>query len=212
MKKRKIWTSVALLLLFALWSILVKTVDLGAIGPNGSIVGFSTINKFVHNLTGVHFLLYNITDWLGLIPVFTGVFFAILGLVQWISRKSISKVDGDILILGGFYIVVVAVYMFFEMVIINYRPVLINGILEASYPSSTTMLVMCVMPTATLQARLRIKNKICRCVVNAAIATFVVFMVLGRLLSGVHWITDIIGGALCSGGLVLLYGYINSKF
>ena len=205
MKKRKIWTSVVLLLLFVLWTIAVKAIDLGAVGPNGSVVGFSAINKFVHDLTDVNFELYNITDWLGLVPVVIGACFAILGFVQWIIRKSVLKVDADILLLGGFYVVVFAIYMLFERVVINYRPVLINGLLEASYPSSTTMLVMCVMPTAMLQVNHRLKSRALKRSINTAILAFVIFMVIGRLLSGVHWITDIIGGALCSSGLVLLY-------
>ena len=131
--------------------------------------------------------------------------FALLGLIQWIKRKNILKVDYNILILGGFYIVVMAVYVLFEMLVVNYRPVLICGILEASYPSSTTMLVMCVMPTAIMQFNARIKNGILKRWVSSAITVFIAFMVIGRLVSGVHWFTDIVGGALLSAGLVMLY-------
>ena len=136
--------------------------------------------------------------------------FAVLGLVQWIKRKSILKVDRSILTLGGFYIVVMAVYILFEIVVINYRPVLINGYLEASYPSSTTMLVMCVMPTAMIQLRPRIKNDVFRRYVMLVIAAFIAFTVIGRLVSGVHWITDIIGGALLSTAIVLMYYAISN--
>ncbi len=194
-----------LLAAFVLWTAAICLVDVRAIGPQGSSVGFAGINGFVHTLTGVHFSLYTITDWLGLVPVFVCMGFGILGLVQWIKRKSIRKVDYDILVLGGVYIVTVAAYLFFESVVINYRPVLINGFLEASYPSSTTMLVMCVMPTAIMQLSSRIKNKVLRNIIAAAITAFIAFMVIGRLLSGVHWFTDIVGGALLSAGLVTMY-------
>jgi len=149
------------------------------------------------------------TDWLGLVPIFVCMGFAILGLTQWIKRKSIRKVDRDILALGGFYILTIAAYLLFENVVINYRPVLINGYLEASYPSSTTLLVMCVMPTAVMQLRCRIKNKTLRCCVTAIICTFIAFMLIGRLVSGVHWFTDIVGGVLLSTGLVTLYCAVN---
>jgi undecaprenyl-diphosphatase len=149
--------------------------------------------------------LYVITDWLGLVPIGVALGFAILGLVQWIKRKSLFKVDRSILALGGFYIVVMSVYILFEMVVINYRPTLIDGYLEVSYPSSTTMLVMCVMPTAMMQLRARIKNDVLRRCVMVTIAVFTAFMVIGRIVSGVHWITDIIGGAILSTGLVMLY-------
>lgn len=195
---------------FVLWTLAVCFVDVRAIGPEQSAVGFATVNGFVHNLTGVHMLLYVITDWLGLIPFCFVPGFAILGLVQWIKRKSFMKVDFSILVLGGFYLVVMAVYVLFEVLVINYRPVLINGVLEASYPSSTTMLVMTVMPTALMQFNARIKSHMLRRCVAFAIVAFVAFMVIGRLLSGVHWLTDIIGGAILSAGLVTMYYAVSN--
>ena len=197
--------SICLLTAFVLWTVAISFVDIRAIGPQGSSVGFAGINGFVHNLTGVHFSLYNITDWLGLVPIFVCMGFGILGLTQWIKRKSICKVDYDILVLGGFYIITIAAYLFFENVVINYRPVLINGYLEASYPSSTTLLVTCVIPTAVIQFNSRIRNKLLRNIVAVTLIAFIAFMVIGRLLSGVHWLTDIVGGALLSTGLVLMY-------
>ena len=203
--RRNLCIATCLLLAFLLWTVAIQFVDVEAIGPQESSVGFATINQFVHNLTGVHMSLYTITDWLGLVPLGFVMGFALLGLIQWIKRKHLLKVDYNILILGGFYIVVMAVYVLFEMLVVNYRPVLIGGILEASYPSSTTMLVMCVMPTAIMQFNARIKNNILKRCVAFATTAFIVFMVIGRLISGVHWITDIIGGALLSAGLVLMY-------
>ena len=194
-----------LLISFVLWTVLILFVDVRAIGPEGSSVGFASLNGFVHNITGVNMSLYVITDWLGLVPIGVAFGFAVLGLVQWIKRKSLLKVDRSILALGGFYIIVMAVYVLFEIVVINYRPTLINGYLEASYPSSTTILVMCVMPTAMIQFRTRIKNDKFRRCIMLAIAVFIAFMVIGRLVSGVHWITDIIGGALFSAAIVLMY-------
>lgn len=202
---KKLYIAGSLLAAFVLWTVLVRLTDVRPIGPNGSSVGFASLNGFVHSLTGVSMTLYAITDWLGLIPLCIVLGFAMLGLYQWILRKDIRLVDRSILILGGFYLVVAAVYLFFEIIEINARPILINGILETSYPSSTTMLALCVMPTAILQFRQRIRSpKLRQCVCGTA-GMFTVFMTVGRLLSGVHWVTDIIGGVLISGGLVLLY-------
>ena len=203
--RKSLIASMCSLAAFVLWTVAICFVDVRAIGPQGSSVGFAAINGFVHNLTGVNFSLYNITDWLGLVPIFVCMGFGILGLAQWIKRKSICKVDHDILVLGGFYIVTIAAYLFFENVVINYRPVLINGYLEVSYPSTTTMLVMCVMPTAVMLLCSRISNKAVRNIIVIIFIVFIVFMVIGRLLSGVHWFTDIFGGALLSTGLVLMY-------
>ena len=203
--KKRLVLGVSLVVAFVLWTILVCFVDVQAIGPEGSSVGFAALNGFVHELTGVNWLLYTITDWLGIVPIAVALGFAILGLVQLIKRKSLWKVDHSILALGVFYIVVMVSYIFFEVVVINYRPTLIDGYLEASYPSSTTMLVMCVMPTAAMQLNGRIKNTVLRRFAVIAIVIFTAFMVIGRLVSGVHWITDIIGGALLSAGLVTIY-------
>ena len=204
-KKRLILAGTGLILAFVLWSALVSVVDVDGIGPLGSEVGFSWLNGFVHRLIGVNMSLYVITDWLGLVPIAVALGFAFLGLFQWIKRKSLRRVDGSIIALGVFYLAVIAVYILFEYVVINRRPVLIDGFLEASYPSSTTMLVTCVMPTAMMQLKSRIKTVWLKHAALAVIGAFVVFMVVGRLVSGVHWLTDIIGGLLFSAGAVTLY-------
>lgn len=204
-KKRKICIAISLLTLFVLWTVLVRFIDVKMIGPNESSVGFSSFNQVVHNFTGVNWFLYTLTDWLGLVPIAVAFGFFVLGFVQLIIRKRLDRVDYNILALGVFYIVVILVYLFFEIIVINYRPVLINGYLEASYPSSTTMLVMCVMPTAAMQFNMRIKNAVFRRCIVVAIILFIAFMVVGRIIAGVHWITDIIGGILFSAGMVVIY-------
>ena len=208
--KKNFGVAAILLGAFVLWTAAVRLVDVQPIGPQGSAVGFATINGWIHDLTGVHMALYTVTDWLGLVPIAFAIGFALLGLIQWVKRKHLRQVDFSILVLGGFYLLVMAAYVLFEVVVINYRPVLINGCLEASYPSSTTMLVLCVMPTTLMQLNARIKSQTLKRWVGFGITAFILFMVIGRLLSGVHWFTDIIGGALLSAGLVMLYYSITS--
>lgn len=213
MKKKNykdLHVSLFMLTAFILWTIAVSFVDVKAIGPEGSSVGFATVNSAIRNFIGVHMSLYHITDWLSLVPIFVAMGFAVLGLVQWIKRKKLSKVDYSIFVLGGFYIVVFSVYILFEFVTVNYRPVLISGILETSYPSSTTLLVLCVMPTAIMQLKNRIDNTLIRKYVSLFITAFIIFMVTGRLISGVHWFTDIVGGALLSTSLVMMYRFFVS--
>lgn len=208
-QQRKCLVAAGVLAAFALWTGLVRCIDVRPIGPEGSAVGFAAVNQWFHTLTGVHMNLYELTDWLSIIPLGLVAGFGILGLAQLLKRRSILKVDRSILLLGGFYIVVMALFVFFEIVVINYRPVLINGLLEASYPSSTTMLVLCVMPTALIQLKARIKVKGLKKVIAVTIILFDLFMVTGRLISGVHWLSDIVGGALLSAGLVLLYRAVS---
>ena len=213
MKKinKTLWGSAALLVAFGVWTVLVRFVDLRAIGPLGSEVGFAGINGWVHGWTGVHLGLYNLTDWLSAIPLGICGGFGVLGLVQWCRRKHLGRVDGDILALGGFYGLVMGAFLFFEQVVINYRPVLIQGRLEASYPSSTTMLVLCIMPTAVLVLRKRIRHKELGKAVCGGMWAFTLFMVAARFLSGVHWLTDILGGILLSASLVTLYRGVCMK-
>ena len=206
MKQKKLWAALGFLAVFILWTMAVCHVDVQSVGPLGSRVGFAALNGFIHRMTGVHWDLYDLTDRLSLIPLGFIAGFGILGIVQWVRRKKLRLVDRSILVLGGFYLAVLAAFLFFEICPVNYRPVLIEGVLEASYPSSTTMLVLCVMAPAAMELRSRIRNQ----AVTWVIAAFTVFMVVGRLLSGVHWFTDIVGGGLLSAGLVLLYDYFNS--
>ena len=203
----RLWISTLSLVGFALWTAAICFIDVQAIGPNGSKVGFATLNGVFHSLTGVHLWLYIVTDWLGLVPVGFCFGFALLGLIQWIKRKNPFKADYSILVLGGFYIVVIAAYLLFETFAVNYRPILIDGYLEASYPSSTTLLVLCVMPTSIMELNARIKNVALKKVAKVAMIAFIIFMVVGRLLAGVHWLTDIVGGGLLSFALVEAYRF-----
>ena len=196
--------AVGLLAAFVLWTAALCMVDIQSIGPQGSAVGLATMNQWFHRWTGVHMELYDLTDNISLIPLALAAGFGLLGLCQWIQRKDLRKVDRSLLVLGGFYVVVLAAFVGFELAAINYRPILIEGRLEASYPSSTTMLALCILPTAAMQLRDRIRQKVFRGFA-VVITAYTVFMVIGRLVSGVHWFSDIIGGALLSAGLVLLY-------
>ena len=190
-----------LLIAFALWTAAVCTVDVQPIGPEGSAVGFAEINGTFHQLTGVHMALYDLTDKLSILPLGLVASFGLLGLCRWVQRRDLRKVDRSLLVLGGFYVLVLAAFIGFEFAAVNYRPILIEGQLEASYPSSTTMLAMCVLPTAAMQFRARG----CGRWVSGGLYALTVFMVAARLASGVHWLTDIVGGMLLSGGLVMLY-------
>ena len=206
MKERKYFImSAASLIAFTLWTVLMMNVDGQAVGPRNSKVGLATFNTWFYQLTGVRMTLVTITDWLGLVPITVCLCFGCLGLYQLIKRRSLRKVDLDILLLGAYYILVIIGYLIFEMIPINYRPVLIDGFLEASYPSSTTLLVLSVMPTLVFQIKRRCDNKNIRTFIIILVVVFSVFMVVGRLVSGVHWATDIIGSVLLSFGLFYLY-------
>ena len=203
--KRNLFVGVALVAAFIIWTILILVVDVQPLGQNGTDIGFATFNLWFHQLTGVHMSIYMITDWLGLIPIFVCTFFGGLGFVQLIQRRNPFKVDYDILALGVYYIVVIFGYLIFEMIPINYRPILIEGVMEVSYPSSTTLLVLSVMPTLVFQVNRRVDSNIIKTVIIVSTVAFSAFMVIGRLIAGVHWFTDIVGGIILSAGLFCIY-------
>ena len=203
--KKLLIIGIGLIILFFTWTALVLQVDVQPLGQNGTDIGFATFNLWFHRLTGVHMNIYMLTDWLGLVPIFVCMLFAGLGVVQLIQRRNPFKVDYDILALGVYYIVVIFGYLIFEMIPINYRPILIEGVMEVSYPSSTTLLVLSVMPTLVFQVNRRVDSNIIKTVIIVSTVAFSAFMVIGRLIAGVHWFTDIVGGIILSAGLFCIY-------
>ena len=201
MKHKEKW----LLTAFVFWTYLVLIVDVQQAGETGTEVGFASINTWFHEWTGVSLKLYAITDWLGLVPVGICLIFGMIGLLQLIKRKGLRNVDADLILLGIYYVVVIFGYLIFEMIPINYRPIFIEGRMEASYPSSTTLLVLSVMPTLLFQVNRRVGNQNVRKIFKVMTMMFSIFMVGGRLFSGVHWLTDIIGSVLLSAGLFYSY-------
>ena len=203
-EKKDLLTGIGFLGAFILWTILIQCIDVQEVGPNGTKIGFAAFNVWFHRLTGVHMALYTVTDWLGLVPIFICICFGVLGFSQLIRRRSLFRVDPDLLLLGVYYVLVIMAYLLFEMIPINYRPILMEGRLEASYPSSTTLLVLSVMPTLIFQMKYRSSDLSLKAATLFA-SVFSVFMVIGRLFSGVHWATDIVASVLLSTGLYMLY-------
>ena len=204
-EKKNLLIGSIFLAMFAVWTALIQSVDVQPLGQNGTSIGFATFNCWFHHFTGVNMAIYTITDWMGLVPVVICLIFAGIGLVQLIKRRSLFRVDADIMILGVYFVIVFLAYTIFEIIPINYRPILIEGRMEASYPSSTTLLVLSVMPALVEQIKRRLSGIRVKQIITIAAIAFSVFMVTGRLISGVHWFTDIVGGELLSVGLYMLY-------
>ena len=193
-----------------LFTALVKNVDVKPIGPNESMVGFADINKLFHNLIGSNMTIYKITEVLGYIPIVMALVYVFIGLKQLIKRKSLLKVDKEIYVLALFYVLVVGVYVFFEKFVINYRPILIDGLLEASYPSSHTLMSICLCGSSIIINKKLFKNKFGD-IENVLSVILILLIVIGRIISGVHWFTDILGGIIISSTLlVIFYSIISS--
>ena len=199
--------AVIMLAAFVLFTFLVRVIDVKPIGPEGSTVGFAALNGFVFRVIGQHVFFEKLTKLLGYFALLTAAGFAAVGGFQFLKRKKLSEVDNEIMILGIFYVLVLLAYVFFELVVINRRPVILDAEegLEASYPSSHTVLVICIMATAPRQLGRLVKNDTVFFAAKILCYALIVIMVLGRLISGVHWFTDIIGGILLSAALLYIY-------
>lgn len=204
---KRIITAIVSGALFAALIYLLKTYDVAAIGPDGTSVGFATLNKAVHDLTGVNMLWYEITDYIGYGALGICALFGLAGLIQLVRRKSLLKVDRAILGLGVFYVIVLGLYVMFEKVIINYRPIIMPGATapEASFPSSHTVLIIAVMASASLVMGDYVRSRGLKGLITFVCYTTILVTVLGRLYCGVHWFTDIVGGVLLSVTLVALF-------
>lgn len=204
MKKRNIIISIILLFIATIYTILVKNIDVSPIGPNSSSVGFSSINAFFQNLIGSHMTIYKLTEILGIIPLLIAISYTLVGAFELFKRKSFTKVDYEIYALGILYIIVLGLYIFFEKCIINYRPILMDGVLEASYPSSHTLMAICICGSSIIVNKKIFKNKISQ-IENKLSIFLMITIVLGRFASGVHWFSDILGGIIIS--ITLLFTF-----
>lgn len=212
-QKGKLFTACVGGALTILLIFLVRFVDAAPIGAGGTKIGLAHINLFFFEQTGVNMIWYHITDWLGIAAVLTAFIFAVTGFVQLVKRKSLFKVDRELLALGGLYIAVIGLYVLFETVVINYRPIIMpdNTHPEASFPSSHTLIVCIIMGSAFMLMSRYIKNKsLCR-VFRLICFIITGVTIVGRLVSGVHWFTDIIGGILISISLLALFSMIISS-
>lgn len=193
-----------------LFTIAVMFVDVAAIGPQGARVGLARMNGAVRDIIGVNEMWYDITKYLGVIAILIAGAFALYGFLQMIRKKSIFRVDYAVIMLGVIYFLTIALYVFFEVVVINVRPVIMAGedAAQASFPSSHTMLACVIFGTA-IPAFMRLsEDRKKRLIVTCACVFFVIVMIAGRLLSGVHWLSDIIAAVFISSALISLYVFL----
>jgi len=193
-----------LLVIAVVFTVLVSKIDVKPIGPVNpetnvtSEVGFASINGAVHEKLGFNDTFYTISKYAGYLALVLVVFYAFTGLIELLQKKSLKGVNKVLYALAVFYVCVAVVYVLFEVMIINYRPVIMDGELEASFPSSHTMLALCVCGSSLIVSKHIIKKENFRKLLNIGAWIVMLLVVVTRVLSGVHWITDICGGILIS--------------
>ena len=206
-KKKLIYGALAILFLicFGVFIYFLKTYDVQPIGPQGTEVGFASFNKSVADSIMINDLLYEMTKLLGLLSIFICLIFAAMGAKQLFERKSLLKVDRDIICLGVLYSLAIISYVLFQKIVINYRPILEDGELAASFPSSHTVLSIVVFVSLLFEINRRVNDPL-RALIGEISCLFMVCLAVGgRLLSGWHWATDIIGGIILSTALIFIF-------
>lgn len=194
MKKLFLVKGIIILLATIAFTVCLTKVDVKPIGPNNTSVGLSAINqKFRMDYNETY---YKISKYLGYAALLIPVVYAGIGVYQLITRKSFKKVDKKLYYLAIFYVVVLATYILFEKVVINYRPVMLNGELEASFPSSHTLMSLCFAISAILINRNIFKDTTLMAVINTTLFILGASVMVFRFISGVHWFTDIVGATL----------------
>lgn len=201
----KFLAAAVVLLLFVLFTVCLTGVDLRPVGPENSYVGFASLNDWVFKHLGTSGLWDKITDIIALAAMALAAVFGATGIWQWVKGKSLKAVDPCLIVLGIFYIMMAAFYLAFEFIVINYRPVLVDGALEASYPSSHTFVTLFIFFSALPVTNRLVKNQSRRMWINVTLILLSIIMVVGRVLSGMHWTSDVVGAFLLALGMALLY-------
>ncbi len=206
--KKSAWCSLIFTALSVLLVFLIKNIDVAPVGSFGSVVGLSSVNRFFYELFGFNMFWYKITNAPGIaIDVFVALVFFVIGVREWVERKSIFKVDKNLIVLGGIYFVTFLMYVIFEKYAVNYRPIILPGEngLEPSFPSTHTMLALVIVGTAIMESGRLIKNKNMQRIVKTLLYAVICVTVIGRMISGVHWFTDILGGLFIGAALLSFY-------
>ena len=213
-------------LFYVLWLALIVLLCLADRQPaaaGDTMIGLASLNtrfaiavaglngsRGVDGSIGLSMQLYKLTEYLGYFSLLIAACFALLGFVQLLRRRSLKKVDKQLLAMGGLFIVLAVLYVFFEKVIVNYRPIIMPGESgpEASFPSSHTMLTFVILGSVCMVLKKYVKNPALCALLKFVCILLILAMVVGRLMCGCHWLTDILGGVLVSLALLALFSAV----
>ena len=212
MKKKVFIQFLSVALIAVVFTVLVKTVDLGFVSNTDSAIGFASINLSFNSKFGFNPLLYKVSEYLGYSVFVIVAFFALLGIRELVKNKSLLKVDSDLYALAITYIFTLVVYFVFDkLLVINLRPLIMSGemVAEPSFPSSHTLLAVVVCGTAIAECG-KVKKSGLRIILTLILSLLMAATVLTRLFSGVHWVTDIVGGVLWGEALMMVFQLIST--
>lgn len=210
--KKSLSITIGFFAAFIIYTILTMLVDVRPIGPEGSSVGFAAINGPVHDALPYSETFDKITDIIMYSSFLTVFVWGVVGVIQLVQKKSLKEVDSRLYVLLLFYVITVIIYVLFDKVPINYRPVILDEGLEPSYPSTHNLMTLAFFGFTIVNLKIMdIKKKSAKILI-IGLGVLCVLMPVLRLLAGVHWLTDIIGGIILSIALVMAYNTaVNTK-
>ena len=217
MKKRLyLLVPITLTVLFIIFTIIVKTVDVYYIAANNSNIGLYTINSNVKAWVESLNKMSTMTKLSDGILIFSFVFplvYLIVGIVQWIKRKSLKLVDPHLFVLAGLYVAMVAIYFIFEIAKVNFAPIF-DGKLKPSYPSTHVFFTSCFFFSGIYAAihLINIEKKYLRAITYALVIFMLLLAGFMRLLSGNHWCTDIFASYILTGMVLSTFIYVYNLF
>lgn len=219
-RKGKVYAAGLFYVLFLALIVLLCLVDRMPRG-DGTEIGLATLNcgcfAAVALLNGsidgnleLSMKLYKLTEYLGYFAILMLCVFALIGFLQLLRRRSLKKVDREILAMGGLFIVTLVIYVFFEKVVINCRPIIMpaESGFEPSFPSSHTVMSIVILGSAALVLKKYVPSPALCTLLRIACVLLILVMVCCRFLSGCHWFTDILGGVLVSLALLFLFSAV----
>lgn len=193
------------LALFAALTVSLVFVDRQPIAGDGSLVGLATFNLNARAILGQSDLMEKVSNLLLVIPAASALAFAVIGVRQLVQSRSRAGVDRNLWWLLALYGAMLVLYVLFNCISPNNRPILEDGMCEPSFPSSHTLLAVTMCGSAMVQAVRRLRAGGWRTVVLVVLAIGMVGIVAARAMAGVHWATDILGGILLGAALVAFY-------
>ncbi len=207
--------SAALLLIFIVFTILVKTVDVQYYF-NNTYVGFYSINskfgEFVTNF-GKYESMSKMSDIILYLSFAYILGLFIFALIELIKNKSFKKLNMNYYLVLGGYVLTVIFYFVFEIVKVNYSPISPIDNLKPSYPSSHVLLgcMFYLLNTFTAMKLLKPEKEWIKPLVFAATGVICLLLIFTRALSSKHWLTDIIASIILVSSLYTLFIGVHHK-
>lgn len=211
-KQGKKWFLAALILtaVFVVLTITVKYVDQKNIGSQ--VIGWATINLWWRDIIGVRNFWQIASHIFAAITLIILVMFLVWQAIALLRRKSFRTMPRHWWFFDLTLIALALCYIVFQIMVINFRPLLIDGVAELSYPSSHVLLLATLWPVFILTLSREVKSRPWLRVASVIGIIVMTVGIIARLLSGYHWFTDIIGGIMLGAVLTCWYQALTVRY